>query len=196
MADPQGGEPVSVGFLWVIIALLAFISLTVVGLTAPLELLLGDQVAAIRGAIHGTAAGLFMVTSTIGVFQAYRIATGKAANIAELQIGSVVNAMMAILTVISGNWVYIPYRAPMGPRSHFLEVAPAVHNVFFEFKEFAALFTVPLAVVAAYLLVRYGRQLYRYRGLSTTVAVMLLLVFFYFTVAFGLGAAITRLKSV
>ena len=137
-----------------------------------------------------------MVTSTIGLFQAYRIFAGTDWNIAELQVGSLINAMMGLLTILSGNWIYIPYRGAEGPRSYFLQVAPAVHQVFFEFKEFAALFTFPLAVVTAYLLVRYGGEVYRRRGLSTMIAVLLVLVFFYFVVAFGLGAAITKIRSV
>lgn len=183
-------------YLWLVVFILGLIGLTVVLLTAPLEELLGESAGAVRGAIHGTTAGLFMVTATIGLFQAYRIFAGRAMNIAELQIGSIVNSAMAALTILSGNWIYIPYRAPKGPRSYFLEVAPEVHKVFFEFKEFAALFTLPLAVVAAYLLLRYGADIYRRKSLSTVVAIVLVLVFFYFVVAFGLGAAITKLKSV
>ena len=178
------------------VMVLGLVGLTIVVLTAPAQELAGESAYAIRAACHGTAAGLFMVTSTIGLFQAYRIFAGNAWNIAELQIGSVINASLALLTILSGNWLYIPYRAPAGPRSHFLQTAPEVHKVFFEFKEFAALFAFPLAAVAAYLLIRYGEQIYHRRGLSTVVAVLLVLVFFYFVVAFGLGAAVTKLKSV
>ena len=196
MTGPTPNTSAPAAVLWAVIGLLGIIGLTVVFLTAPGEALLGPGQYAIRGALHGTAAGLFMVTSTIGLFQAYRIFTGTAWNIAELQIGGVINAAMALLTIISGNWIYIPYRAGGGPRSHFLEVGPEIHKVFFEFKEFAALFTFPLAVVAAYLLVRYGHELHERRGLSTVIAALLVLVFFYFVVTFGLGAAITKLKSV
>ncbi len=196
MTDPRLTEPVSARSLWIVIVVLGLIGLTTVLLTAPANTLMGPGAWAIRGALHGTCAGLFMVTSTIGLFQAYRIFAGKVWNLAELQIGSVINAAMALLTIISGNWIYIPYRTSGGPRSHFLEVAPEIHQVFFEFKEFAALFSFPLAVVAAYLLVRYGGELYERRGLSTVIAALLVLVFFYFVVTFGLGAAITKLKSV
>lgn len=196
MTEPAHTEPAPPALLWGMVGLLGLIGLTVVLLTAPGKGLMGPGQYAIRGAIHGTAAGLFMVTSTIGLFQAYRIVAGRAWNIAELQVGSVVNATMALLTILSGNWLYIPYRAAGGPRSYFLEGMPEVHKVFFEFKEFAALFSLPLAVAAAYLLVRYGAQVYHRRGLSTTIAVLLVLSFFYFLVAFGLGAAITKLKAV
>ena len=196
MAERSPEESAPAVVLWVVMSVLGLIGLTVVLLTAPASTLLGPGSYAIRGALHGMCAGLMMVTATIGLFQAYRIFSGKAWNIAELQIGSVVNASLALLTIVSGNWIYIPYRASEGPRTHFLQTAPEVHRVFFEFKEFAALFTFPLAVVAAYLLVRYGDQLYRHKGLSTIISVLLMLVFFYFVVTFGLGAAVTKLKSV
>ena len=196
MPEPTPPEPIPAVTVWALVAILGLIGLTVVALTAPAEQLLGPNAGAVRGALHGTCAGLFMVTSTIGLFQAYRILAGHAWHIAELQVGSIMNAALALLTVISGNWIYIPYRAAEGPRSYFLNVAPGVHQVFFEFKEFAALFTVPLAVTAAYLLVRYGADMSRRKGLTTMIAVLLTLVFFYFVVAFGLGAAITKLRSV
>ena len=182
--------------LWLVVVVLGIIGLALVLLTAPTERLLGDSAQAIRGALHGTAAGLFMVTATIGLFQGYRLFVGQARSIAELQVGSVVNAAMAFFTIVLGNWVYIPYRASGGPRSYFLEHAPEIHKVFFEFKEFAALFTFPLAAAAAFILVSYGAAVIRRKDLRTLVAVLLALVFFYFLVAFGLGAAITKLRSV
>lgn len=182
--------------LWLIVLVLGLIGLAVVLVTAPAERLLGESAEAIRGALHGTAAGLFMVTTTIGVFQGYRLFVGQARSVAELQVGSVVNAALAFFTILLGNWLYIPYRATGGPRSYFLEHAPDIHKIFFEFKEFAALFTLPLAVAAAFILVSYGVSAVRRKDLSTLVAVLLALVFFYFLVAFGLGAAVTKLKSV
>ena len=196
MSDHGTMERTPAFALWLVVGVLGIIGLTIALFTAPLDQLLGPGSHAVRGAVHGTAAGLFMITSTVGLFQAYRIVAGKVWNLIELEIGTVVNATMALLTIISGNWIYIPYRSAEGPRTYFLQAAPEVHKIFFEFKEFAALFTFPLAVTAAYLLVRYGESVYRKRGLSTVVGVLLLLVFFYFVVAFGLGAAVTKLKAV
>lgn len=194
--SPNGVEAEPARSLWLIVLVLGLIGLAVVLVTAPAERLLGESAAAIRGALHGTAAGLFMVTATIGVFQGYRLFVGQARSVAELQVGSVVNAALAFFTILLGNWLYIPYRAAGGPRSYFLEHAPDIHKIFFEFKEFAALFTLPLAVAATFILVTYGAATLRRRDLSTLVAVLLVLVFFYFLVAFGLGAAITKLKVV
>jgi hypothetical protein len=93
--------------------------------------------------------------------------------------------------------LYIFYRAksPDSPRSHFMATAPSIHQIFFEFKEFGALFTLPLAVTAAYLLWRYGAQVMERTWLRYTIAVLLGLSFFYLVVAFGLGAAVTKLKA-
>ena len=196
MQRSDRGEDKSARYLWLVVLMLGIIGASVVLLTAPARTLLGPGAEAMRGALHGTAAGLFMVTATVGLFQGYRLFIGQAPRMAELQLGSVANAMFALFTILLGNWVYIPYRAAGGPRSYFMEHTQAVHQVFFEFKEFAALFTLPLAVTAAFILGYYGTVVTRRRGLRTLVAVLLTLLFFYFVVAFVLGAAVTKLKSV
>ena len=68
--------------------------------------------------------------------------------------------------------------------------------VFFEFKEFTALFTLPLSVAATFILWRYGRQILERNWTRTSVAILIALHFFYFMLAFGLGAAVTKLKSI
>lgn len=179
-----------------ILVVMAMIAGGILLISAPAEKLLGESAYSLRSAFHGLFAGIFMVTVTIGVYQAIRLWSGTGLNIRELEIGSVVNAAACFLTILFGNWIYIPYRAPGGPRFHFLEKAPEIHKIFFEFKEFTALFTLPLAITAAYLICRYGERLSQNRVLRETVALLLVLTFFYFVVAFGLGAAITKLKSV
>ena len=161
----------------------------------PISTLLGESRYALEGALHGVAAGLFMVTATIGLFQAYRLLTGTIQHVAQLEFGSVANASLAFLTILFGNRIYIFYRAQGGPRSYFMENMPQIHKVFFEFKEFVALFTLPLAVAAAFLFLVYGNQLLRSRGLRTLAAILLTLTFFFFLAAFGLGAAITKLRA-
>ncbi len=164
--------------------------------SSPTEKLLGDSAYSVRSAFHGLFAGIFMVTATIGLYQALRLWSGIPLNIRELELGSIVNAFACFLTIILGNWLYIPYRAPGGPRAHFLERLPEIHGIFFEFKEFTALFTLPLAVTASYLICLYGERMKANKALRETTALLLVLNFFYFVVAFGLGAAITKLKSV
>jgi hypothetical protein len=162
---------------------------------APVQTLLGDSAWAAVSGLHGLAAGVFMIGTTVGVYQAYRLYRGSALNIGEMQIGSTVTAATALITIMFGNWIYIAYRAKEGPRTYFLENAPAIHEIFFEFKEFIALFTLPIAVGVAFVIWYYGDQLRLRPALRNLLAVALVLVFFYFAVAFGLGAAITKLRA-
>ncbi|MBI3292717.1 MAG: hypothetical protein HYZ73_07930 [Elusimicrobia bacterium] len=186
----------SQGPLTITMAGLALTGLVVVLFTAPLAELLGDSRYALEGALHGVSAALFMVTATIGLFQGYRLLTGAIPSTAQLEFGSVVNAFLAFLTILFGNRIYIFYRAQEGPRTYFLENFPEIHKIFFEFKEFSALFTLPLAVAAAFLFLAYRGELLKSRSLRGLAAILLALTFFYFLVAFGLGAAITKLRAV
>lgn len=196
MIDPESGGKSSKDLIILILAAMAIIAGVTLTLSAPAEKLLGESIYGIRSAFHGLFAGIFMITVTIGLYQAFRLWARVPLNIKELEIGSLLNAAACFLTIVFGNWVYIPYRAPGGPKSHFLQNVSEIHKVFFEFKEFAALFTFPLTIAAAYLICRYGERLNSNRQLREMTALLLVLAFFYFVVAFGLGAAITKLKSV
>lgn len=175
---------------------LGLAGLIIVLMTAPNGALRAQSPGATAGTLHGIAAGLLMVTATIGLFQAYRLFAGHARGIAEFQVVSIANAVLALTTILLGNWLYIPYRASGGPRSYFLQHTPEIHTVFFEFKEFAALFPLPLAVATAFLFLYYGATALRRKDLSALAAVWLTLVFCYFLAAFALGAAVTKLKAV
>ena len=192
----RNGERLTEAMIIGILVVVSAIAGSILVVSAPIERLMGESAYGLRSAFHGLFAGIFMVTATIGVYQSIRLWSGTALNIRELEIGSVVNTAACFATILFGNWVYIPYRGPAGPKFHFLEKAPEVHKIFFEFKEFVALFTLPLAVAAAYVICRYGERLTSNKTLREMVALALVLTFFYFVVAFGLGAAITKLKSV
>jgi len=193
---PVNGERSSKELIVGILMAMAAVAAGILVLSAPAEKLLGESAYSVRSAFHGLFAGIFMVTVTVGLYQAFRLWTGPPFHVREMEVGSILNAAVCFLTILFGNWIYIPYRATGGPRTHFLETAPEIHKIFFEFKEFTALFTFPLAVAAAYLICRYGERLSQNRILREMTALLLVLAFFYFVVAFGLGAAITKLKSV
>lgn len=180
----------------IVLLILALISMVIVYVTAPASRLLGETNYGIRGAFHGLFAGILMVTMTMGVYQAFRLWAGVPIQMRELGLGSVVNAAACFLTIVFGNWLYIPYRAEGGPRFFFLEKMPEVHKIFFEFKEFSALFTLPLVVSATYIIWQYKDKLNVNHSLRAMTALLLVLGFFYFVLAFGLGAAITKLKPV
>ena len=178
-----------------IVVMMVVVAGGVLLVSAPASRLLGESAYSIRSAFHGLFAGVLMVTITIGMYQAFRLWTGIPINMKELGMGSVVNAAACFLTILFGNWLYIPYRAQGGPRFYFLEKAPEIHKIFFEFKEFGALFTLPLLVAATYIIWQYGEKLNANKPLRMVVALLLTLGFFYFLVAFGFGAAITKLKA-
>jgi len=166
-----------------ILIVMALIGGGIFWVSSPTNKLLGESLYSIRSAFHGLFAGIFMITITIGLYQAFRLWKGGAINIHELEIGSVTSAVACFLTILFGNWVYIPYRAAGGPKLHFLQTTPEIHKIFFEFKEFTALLTLPLLVCAAYIICRYGERLVSNRCLREMVALLLVLAFFYFTVA-------------
>ena len=192
----QNEEKTSKNTILGVLSLMVGVAGGVLIVSAPAQQLLGESVYGIRSAFHGLFAGVFMITVTIGLYQAFRLWSPATLNVREIEVGSLLNAFACFMTILMGNWVYIPYRAPGGPKSHFLANVPEIHKIFFEFKEFAALFTLPLAITAAYLICRYGERLNSNRQLREMTALLLVLTFFYFVVAFGLGAAITKLKSV
>jgi hypothetical protein len=186
----------STGSLIAVVAVLMTSALAFSLMTAPFSKLLGAGAGALPAALHGLMAFLFLFVGTIGLYLAWRLMTGHIRAFADLQLLAVVSATFSFLTVCFGNWLYIFYRAPIpdSPRSFFVKNMPPVHGVFFEFKEFTALFTLPLTVCAAYILWRYGMQVLERRWLRYAVALCLGLSFFYLVVAFGLGAAVTKLK--
>ncbi len=181
---------------FVTLLVLAAVAFVLMFLTSPVEKLLGEGAHAFDSALHGLLAGLLMVTVTVGLFEGYRLLIGNVNNIRELIFGSLVNSALAFLTIVTGNKIYIAYRAKEGPRTYFLETAPEIHKIFFEFKEFIALLVFPLAVAATFIFIYYRKDILESKSLRVISFVLLILMFFYFVVTFGLGAAITKLKSV
>jgi hypothetical protein len=194
--DPHEMKEASTASLIVVVAVLIGTALAFTLATGPFTKLLGAGAGAVPAALHGMMAFLYLFVGTIGLYLGWRLMMGRIRAFADLQLLSVVAATFSFLAIIAGNWLYIYYRAPVpdSPRSVFLKTAPEVHKIFFEFKEFSALFTLPLTVCAAFILWRYGGQVLDRRWLRYSVAVLMGLAFFYLVVAFGLGAAVTKLR--
>jgi hypothetical protein len=189
-------EEASTASLILVIVLLIGSALAFTLLTGPFGALLGEHRGAIPAAFHGTMAFLYLFVGTIGLYLAWRLWTGRIRAFADLQLLATVSATFSFLAIVFGNWLYIYYRVKdsASPRSYFLATSPVIHKIFFEFKEFAALFTLPLTVVAAFVLWYYGVQVLDRKWLRYSIAIVLALSFFYLVVAFGLGAAVTKLK--
>jgi hypothetical protein len=183
--------------LLLVVVIMIGSALAVTLVTAPFTALLGGGAGAVPAAFHGLAAFIYLFVGTIGLYLAWRLLTGSIRAFADLQLLAVVGATLSFIAILFGNWLYIFYRAktPDSPRTYFLKTMPDIHAIFFEFKEFAALFTLPLMVCAAFILWRYGNQVLDRPWLRYSVAILLGLSFFYLVVAFGLGAAVTKLKS-
>jgi hypothetical protein len=187
-------EPASTASLLAVVALLIGSAVIFVAATAPLQMLIGPHRGAIASTFHGMAAIFDLFVGTVGVYLAWRLWTGRIRAFADLQMLATAGATLSFLAIVFGNWLYIYYRAKEGPRTYFKANMPAIHGIFFEFKEFAALFTLPLMVAAAFILWYYGARVLDRPWLRYSVAVLLALAFFYLVVAFGLGAAVTKLQ--
>lgn len=187
----------STASLVLVIAVLLGVALLVALPTAPLAELLGPNAHhGLSAALHGLTAFLFLFVATIALYLGWRLFIGRIHAFLDLQLVTVVSATLSFITVLFGNWVYIYYREPSGAREWLTQNAPEVHKIFFEFKEFMALFTLPLGVAAAFILWRYGSEVLDRPWLRYSVAVLIALVWFYLVVAFGLGAAVTKIKPV
>jgi hypothetical protein len=197
MHETHDMKEASTASLAAVVGILIASALGFTAMTAPIAKLLGSGGGAVPAAFHGMAAFLYLFVGTIGLYLGWRLLTGRIRAFADLQLLATVSATFALIAIGFGNWLYIYYRAktPDSPRSHFLATAPEIHRIFFEFKEFAALYTLPLTVAAAFILWKYGAQVMERPWLRYTLAVLLGLSFFYLVVAFGLGAAVTKLKS-
>jgi len=194
--DTRDMREASTGSLIAVVVIMIASALAFTLMTAPFEKLLGAGGGALAAAIHGMLAFLYLFVGTIGLYLGWRLLTGHIRAFADLQLLSVVAATFSLLAICFGNWLYIYYRMPIpeSPRSYFVKNMPPVHAVFFEFKELGALFTLPLAVAAAFILWRYGVQVVERKWLRYSVGVLMGLAFFYLVVAFGLGAAVTKLR--
>jgi hypothetical protein len=164
--------------------------------TAPVAHLLGDSQYAIPSSLHGAAAMVYVVIATILAYLGLLLYQGRLNAYRDLRILALLQAFFSLVTIMFGNWIYIYYRAAEGPRTYFLENHPPVHEVFFEFKEFIALFTLPLAVSVAYITWHERGQLQADDVLQKIVAVLLWLAWGTLVLAFGLGAAITKIRGV
>jgi hypothetical protein len=172
--------------------------LLVVLLTSRTGQLLGDGHFAWAHALHAIMAFVFVVVSSVGLYQAFLLYAGRPRPLAEVRLVTYAIVAFSAFTIMFGNWLYVGYRAKdaASPKSFFLATSPDIHNIFFDFKEHTALFCLPLAVAAAFILWRYGQQALERVWLRNAVASLIVLNFVYFVIAFGLGAAITKLKGV
>lgn len=190
MEDPS---PKTTIVTWLAVSLfLALIAAT----SAPFFAFLGDSAYAVVSTIHGLLATLGVLVGTISAYLGWRLFIGKLRAFSDLKLLSLASALVSAGTIFFGNWIYIGYRATGGPRAFFLANNPEIHGVFFEFKEFIALFTLPLTVAVTFTLWRYDQQIMEHRGLRSWLGIAFAIGWGALMIAFLLGAAITKLRSV
>lgn len=180
--------------LAIVAAVLFFIAEAIVAHTAPLEKLFATTQWSTLGAVHGALGSILFISGGISVYLGYRLLRGHTETASDLTIASLVTTGVALVTIIFGNWIYIGYRMPGMIQDYFLENSPELHLIFFEFKENIALYTVPLAVAATFILWRYRDDLQERVWIRTLIFILLGLTFLFFLFAFALGAAVTKIK--
>ena len=183
---------VTIAAYLVVLLLLALI----VFISAPFGDFLGTDQFAFASGVHGLLATLGLIVGSVSLYLGWRLFIGKIKAFADLKILLLLSTLAVFGTIIFGNWIYIAYRAPGGVRAYLLQNYPEIHNVFFEFKEFIALFTFPLFLAATYVVWRYSNHLINNKPLRTWTFVVISIAWIALMIAFILGAAITKIKSV
>lgn len=189
-------EEVSVKIITANWLILTVVIATLFIITSPVAALLSGGPYTTVSVIHGTLATLGVVVGTVTGYLGWRLFIGQIRAYNDLKVLSIFSAILAALTIVFGNWIYIAYRAPGGPRAFFLANNPAIHKVFFELKEFIALFPLPLAVAATFIIWRYADDLPFNRPLRTSLAVVFAIAWISLMATFLLGAAITKIQGI
>ena len=179
----------------------AWITLTVflafvLGLSAPWEKLMGHGSFASVATTHGIFATLGVIIGSATGYLGWRLLLGHLKAYRDLRILATISSVLAFLAIITGNWIYIAYRGPGGPREFFVNNFPEIHETFFEFKEFIALFTLPIAVAVTFILWKYKDSLHLDESLRNAVGILIAVGWTVLMIAFVLGAAITKLMGV
>ncbi len=168
----------------------------VLGFSAPWEDLMGESPFASIATIHGMFATLGIVVGSATGYLGWRLLLGHLKAYRDLRILATISAVLAFLAAVTGNWIYIAYRGPGGPREFFKGNFPEIHEIFFEFKEFIGLFPLPIAVAATFILWKYRDSLPVDEHIRNAVGVMIAVAWTVLMITFVLGAAITKLMSV
>jgi len=155
--------------------------------------LIGEGPYALSSALHGAFGFLLALALAFSLEAVLNLNGGS---IKRLRITTIVISVVSFLAIFYGNIVYIGYRSSGGVREYFLKNYPAAHAYGMEFKEFIALFSLPMAVVAAYIVWTMREDLISNKWLRYTFITCLVLAFIYTVGAFGLAAAITKIKAV
>ena len=146
------------------------------------------------GVVHGSAAMLATVVAVYTGHLAFPLLRGASKILPQLRTLTFWTTVLALLSIVSGNWAYMRYRAPIGGARAWLQSnSPLVHNVFMEYHEFTVLFTVPLGTACAWILWRYGDSIVDKKNVpvlaATSIALMAIMFFALGGLVTGIGIA-------
>ncbi|MBE9018827.1 hypothetical protein C7Y66_23740 [Chroococcidiopsis sp. CCALA 051] len=146
------------------------------------------------GVVHGSAAILATVVAVYTGHLAFPLLRGASKILPQLRTLTFWTTVLALLSIVSGNWAYMRYRAPIGGARAWLQSnSPLVHNVFMEYHEFTVLFTVPLGTACAWILWRYGDSIVDKKNVpvlaATSIALMAIMFFALGGLVTGIGIA-------
>lgn len=134
------------------------------------------------GTIHGFAAVLATVVMAYAGHLAFPLLRGVPKVLPQMRTLTFWATVLAFLSILSGNWAYMRYRAPLGGARAWLQAnTPLVHYVFMEYHEFSVLFTLPLGAACTWILWYYGDSILEkknHRILSATAIGLMAMMFF------------------
>lgn len=141
--------------------------------------------------LHGMAAMLSTIVFIYTGHLAFPLLRGKSKILPQIRTLSFWTTVLAFLAIVSGNWAYTRYRAPLGgARAWLKENTPLVHYLYMEYHEFTVLFTIPLGVACTWIVWKYGDSILerKNRPVLAIAAIGLMTIMF-----FGIGGFVSGL---
>ncbi|NBI29956.1 hypothetical protein [Chengkuizengella marina] len=147
---------------------------------------------------HGVGATLTVLASCYMLHLIYPLLRGKAGTVKRLKFILWLVNILTLASIITANWLYIGYRAPDGARQWFIYHHPSIHLILMEYKEFVALFPLPLGIGALWILHRFGKQMEQSTNttISSVIAILLTLMWVCLIIGFVFGLAMVKIKGV
>ncbi len=146
--------------------------------------------------LHGMGATLTVLVSCYVLHGLYPFLRGKEGSAKRLERSLWITNALVLATIVFGNWIYMGYRAPDSVQQWFMYNAPVNHLVMMEFKEFVALFPLPLGLGASYVLWRFRGRFGELQDVSSVVALLVTLMWIFLLIGFVFGIGITKLRIV
>jgi hypothetical protein len=149
------------------------------------------------GTIHGFAALLATVVIVYAAHLAFPLLRDNHQILPQMRTLTFWATLLAFLSIVSGNWALMRYRAPLGgARFWFQTNTPLVHHVLFQWHQFSVLAIVPLGTACTWILWSYGDSILKKQNhpvlTATCIGLMAMMFFAIGDLVTGLGIAKIR----